>query len=88
MQWLLIDGMVGGSGEVFDWRNLTAPSLTEGQQGWLLAGGLSQHNVAEAVQALNPSGVDVSSGVTCSDKLRKDSEKVHAFVSAVRSCSL
>ena len=80
---MLVDGMVGGSGEAYEWAKLKPPRDV-GQQGWFLAGGLSPQNVAQAVDLLHPTGVDVSSGVTCPDKLRKDASKVHAFVSAVR----
>lgn len=76
--------MVGGSGEKFDWGNLEIPKQMA-EHGWFLAGGLGPHNVAEAVQQLHPTGVDVSSGVTGPDKLRKDPEKVQTFVSRVRS---
>lgn len=81
-----MDGIVGGSGERFDWSALQAPRHVA-QQGWFLAGGLEPHNVAEAVARLHPTGVDVSSGVTGPDKLKKDAAKVSAFLSAVQSAS-
>ena len=86
VEWVLLDGMTGGSGEAYDWAQVKVPEGLA-SQGWLLAGGLGPHNVAEAIQALAPTGVDVSSGVTDDSKLRKDSAKVQAFVSAVQSCS-
>lgn len=52
----------GGSGQVFDWTNLTIPQ-GESLHGWLLAGGLLPSNVATAVQLASPTAVDVSSGV-------------------------
>ena len=82
---MLLDGMMGGSGEAYDWAQVKAPEGIA-SKGWLLAGGLGPHNVAEAVQALAPTGVDVSSGVTDESKLKKDPAKVHAFVSSVQQC--
>ena len=82
---MLLDGMTGGSGETYDWAQVRAPEGVS-SKGWLLAGGLAPHNVAEAIAALSPTGVDVSSGVTDDSRLRKDPSKVDAFVSAVRSC--
>lgn len=82
VEWVLVDGIVGGSGEKFDWANLQPPKQVA-QRGWFLAGGLGPYNVADAVQQLHPTGVDVSSGVTGPDKLRKDAAKIHAFVSSV-----
>lgn len=51
----------------------------------MLAGGLNPYNVGEAVQAIRPWGVDVASGVESSQAGRKDSEKVKAFIAAVRT---
>ncbi|MEW5312703.1 MAG: hypothetical protein WDW38_004317 [Sanguina aurantia] len=82
--WLLLDGMQGGSGQVFDWTNLTIPQ-GESLHGWLLAGGLLPSNVATAVQLASPTAVDVSSGVCGPDGLAKDSSKVTAFIAAAKT---
>ena len=66
-----------GSGETFDWSK-----LDEIKRPYLLAGGLSPENIREAVDALHPYGVDVSSGVE-TNKL-KDPEKMRRFVELVR----
>jgi phosphoribosylanthranilate isomerase len=83
VQWLLIDGTSPGSGQAFDWQGLQPPAEVA-SHGWFLAGGLTPENVADAVSLVQPTGVDVSSGVTYPDGLVKDPEKVHAFVHAVR----
>jgi phosphoribosylanthranilate isomerase len=50
----------------------------------MLAGGLNPDNVADAVRALRPFGVDVSSGVEAGVPGHKDPALVTAFVQAVR----
>jgi phosphoribosylanthranilate isomerase len=49
----------------------------------VLAGGLAPDNVREALSQVRPDAVDVSSGVEAVPG-RKDSEKVRAFMEAVR----
>ena len=66
-----------GTGRVFDWS-----LLSDIRRPYLLAGGLHPGNVAEAVAALHPAGVDISSGVETDG--RKDFAKIQAFVRAVR----
>jgi phosphoribosylanthranilate isomerase len=51
----------------------------------MLAGGLTPENVAERVQAIQPWGVDVASGVELPDSPgKKDAGKVQSFIDAVR----
>ena len=69
-----------GSGKTFDWALLTGI-----KRPYLLAGGLGPDNVAQAIAALSPWGVDMSSGVE-SDRL-KDADKMAAAVAAVRNVS-
>jgi phosphoribosylanthranilate isomerase len=74
----------GGTGEVFDWRASVRTLDQIRRIGRLvLAGGLAPVNVAEAIGILKPWGVDVVSGVEARPG-KKDPEKVHAFVKAVR----
>jgi len=79
---LLLDshkaGKRGGSGRVFDWclsRPVSKPV-------WL-AGGLNADNVGEAIGAVRPFAVDVSSGVEAAPGI-KDAARMTAFVKAVR----
>ena len=81
--WLLLDGLQGGSGKGFAWESLSLPTY-QTSDGWLLAGGLNAKNVGKAMTSLHPDAVDVSSGVAGPDSLRKDALKVHAFMEAVR----
>lgn len=75
---LLLDAPVPGSGETWD-LTLLGEHRPEGR--WLLAGGLTPANVADAVRAVRPWGVDVSSGVESSRGV-KDDGLVRAFVEA------
>ncbi|MBB5317398.1 phosphoribosylanthranilate isomerase [Tunturibacter empetritectus] len=85
---VLIDSKVGaalgGTGVSFDWdtaRNIfdeAAPELR-----LIVAGGLRPENVAEAIQGLNPWGVDVASGVEL-EPGKKSPEKLAAFIRKAR----
>lgn len=70
----------GGLGESFDWTLLKGFAC---DRPWLLAGGLTPENVAEAVRVTGARGVDVSSGVEA-EKGVKDAEKIAAFGEALR----
>ena len=71
----------GGTGVPFDWALVRG--VRERASFLMLAGGLSPDNVQEALAAVEPDAVDVSSGVE-SLPGRKDPEKVRAFVRNVR----
>jgi phosphoribosylanthranilate isomerase len=70
----------GGTGQTWDWE-LARPLLSTRQV--FIAGGLEPGNVGKVVSGFKPYGVDVSSGVEASVRL-KDPDKVRAFVHAVR----
>lgn len=71
----------GGTGRVFDW-NLLAQRPAD-LAVWL-AGGLNPTNVAAAIAAVRPAGVDVASGVEAKVG-RKDLARMRAFVAAARA---
>jgi phosphoribosylanthranilate isomerase len=70
----------GGTGQVWDWE-LARPLLAARKV--FIAGGLEPGNVGKVVSGFKPYGVDVSSGVELSVRV-KDLDKVRAFVHAVR----
>ena len=74
--------MPGGTGVPFDWS--LVKGLAARAPFLMLAGGLSPLNVAEAIRAVRPHAVDVSSGVEGLPG-RKDAAKVRAFVQAARA---
>ena len=70
----------GGNATAFDWailRDWHAPGP------WLLAGGLTVQNVAEALRVTGAPAVDVSSGVESAPGV-KDPALIRAFVAQVR----
>lgn len=71
-------GASGGSGATFDWAQL--PTLS---RPWILAGGLTPQNVAAAIRATRPYGVDVSSGVESAPGI-KDAAKLQHFITEVQ----
>jgi phosphoribosylanthranilate isomerase len=81
---LLLDawvaGAFGGTGVLSNWE--IAAEIAK-KHPLILAGGLSPENVAAAIQAVRPYGVDVSSGVENAPG-RKDKKKVAAFIRAAQ----
>ena len=71
----------GGNGLAFDWRLIRDWRWT---RPWMLAGGLTPDNVAEAVRQTGAEQVDVSSGVEERPGY-KSANLVAAFVRAARS---
>ena len=78
---LLFEGPVSGSGRACDWSS--ARELARRTE-LILAGGLDPESVAEAVAAVEPFGVDVSSGVEARPGI-KSAEKIMRFAAAARA---
>jgi phosphoribosylanthranilate isomerase len=80
-QRFLFEGPVSGQGITSDWAE--AAQLAGSAQ-LILAGGLRPQNVADAIAAVRPFGVDVSSGVE-EQPGTKSPALIAAFVAAARS---
>lgn len=79
------DHALGGTGVTLPWGELAARlAPLRGHARLVLAGGLTAANVAEAVAALAPDVVDVSSGVESAPGI-KDHQLMRAFIGAARS---
>ena len=76
-------GVYGGAGQTADW--IAAADFAR-RHAMLLAGGLTPENVAEAVCAVRPAGVDVASGVEASSG-RKDRACVRLFIERARAAA-
>jgi phosphoribosylanthranilate isomerase len=78
-----VEGIPGGTGHSFDWelipRDLPLPVI--------LSGGLKPANVADAIRAVRPYAVDVSSGVEA-EKGIKDAARIAAFIREVKDVDL
>jgi phosphoribosylanthranilate isomerase len=88
---VLVDSRVGnaggGTGVSFDWKAACSVLQQSGEDlKIIVAGGLRPENVAEAIQELEPWGVDVASGVEASPG-RKDPEKLAAFLQIAKGKS-
>ena len=80
---ILFEGPVSGVGSTSDWQS--AAQLARTTQ-LVLAGGLNAINVADAIAAVRPFGVDVSSGVELSPGV-KDPARIHEFVRRARAAA-
>lgn len=68
----------GGNGLTFDWRLIASRRWS---RPWMLAGGLTAENVAEAIALTGAKQVDVSSGVESAPGI-KDADRIRAFLKA------
>jgi phosphoribosylanthranilate isomerase len=72
----------GGTGLTVDWKkaaNLRHPSL-------ILAGGLNAENIAQAIAAVKPFAVDVSSGVESAPGIKSEQKLKSFFEAAKGNC--
>jgi phosphoribosylanthranilate isomerase len=73
------EGQYGGTGATVDWPSVAASRTALAGVPLILAGGLTPDNVAAAIGAVRPWGVDVASGVEVSAG-KKSKELVERFV--------
>lgn len=66
----------GGNGIAFDWRLLAGRQILKP---WLLAGGLTPDNIAEALRLTRAPGIDVSSGVESAPGI-KDPDRIRKLI--------
>ena len=71
----------GGNAKAFDWTILSGRSVP---LPWVLAGGLTPENVAEAVRVTGARAVDVSSGVEVGRGV-KSVDRIRAFLDQVKA---
>ena len=81
-KYLLLDAYseknVGGTGETFDWN-----VIGDVKKPFFLAGGLNSNNILQAIKAVEPFGVDISSGVEIDGF--KDRDEILEIVRLIRS---
>ncbi len=73
----------GGNGAPFDWRALAG---VKDRVAYMLSGGLTPDNVAEAIRATDAAIVDVSSGVEASPG-KKDPDLIRRFLRAAKAAN-
>ncbi len=85
---ILVDAKVGqalgGTGQTFAWQHARALFQGAGSIDMIVAGGLNPENVREAIERLNPWGVDVASGVE-EVPGRKGPEQLERFIQNARA---
>lgn len=70
-------GAAGGTGEVFRWRE-AVDDLKAFQKPFLVAGGITENNVFDALDTFHPAGIDVSGGLEIDRE--KSVEKIVSFL--------
>lgn len=74
-------GHFGGTGESWDWSAVADHRFA---LPWLLAGGITPENVADAIRRCRPNGIDLASGVESAPG-KKDPNLVRSLVERVRT---
>lgn len=77
-----VPGVEGGTGEIFNWD--VAVEAKQFGKPIFLAGGLTPDNVTQAIEKVNPYGVDVASGVEKTPR-RKDYDLMREFINRIRT---
>ncbi|MFB0526672.1 MAG: phosphoribosylanthranilate isomerase [bacterium] len=77
-----VPGIEGGTGEIFNWD--LAVEAKQFNKPVFLAGGLTPDNVVQAIEKVNPYGVDVASGVERTPR-RKDYDLMREFINRIRT---
>jgi phosphoribosylanthranilate isomerase len=77
-----VAGTYGGTGQTLDWG--VAAEVAR-RTSAVLAGGLTPDNIGQAVRAVHPWAVDVSSGVETDGT--KDIEKIRSFIAAAKEAA-
>jgi phosphoribosylanthranilate isomerase len=77
------DRQIGGLGRTHDWR-ISRRIVEEAGVPVILAGGLDADNVAAAIAAVRPAGVDSKTRTDRADGCGKDLDKVRRFVNAAK----
>lgn len=77
-------GLYGGAGEPFPWHLFELARQRFPEKTFILSGGLTPENIAQAVTQTRPAAVDIASGVESAPGL-KDLSKVRAFIQNTRT---
>ncbi|MDR0920083.1 MAG: phosphoribosylanthranilate isomerase [Oscillospiraceae bacterium] len=78
---ILLDGANPGSGEKADWEII---KKNRPSKPFILAGGLDIHNIKDAINELDPDGVDLATGIETEGF--KDLEKMEQIIKIVKGC--
>lgn len=81
---ILLDGSNPGSGKAFNWEHLNNKKINKNI---IIAGGINEDNILDAMRTFNPFAADMSSSVeTIDDKGNriKDKSKIHRIINKVR----
>jgi len=77
-------GLYGGAGEPFPWHLFELARQRFPEKTFILSGGLTPENIAQAVTQTRPAAVDIASGVESAPGI-KDLDKVRAFIHNART---